>query len=108
MLTKIEEIAPILTAEQGKTILESRIEAQRFGENIAWFADLADKIHGEQVAWAASPGVALGYLFAAVVCLAFSVGSTPAPAQMPDEASPAPATMPEPPAPAQVAAEPAR
>jgi adenine/guanine/hypoxanthine permease len=65
-------------------------------------------IHGEQVAWAASPGVALGYLFAAVVCLAFSVGSTPAPAQMPDEASPAPATMPEPPAPAQVAAEPAR
>jgi acyl-CoA reductase-like NAD-dependent aldehyde dehydrogenase len=49
MLTKVDEIAPILTAEQGKTILESRIEAQRFGENIAWFADLADKIHGEQV-----------------------------------------------------------
>src|SRR5207244_13622053 len=50
MLTKVDEIAPLLTAEQGKTILESRIEAQRFGENIAWFADLADKIHGEQVA----------------------------------------------------------
>ena len=49
MLTKVEEIAPVLTAEQGKTILESRIEAQRFGENIAWFADLADKIHGEYV-----------------------------------------------------------
>jgi succinate-semialdehyde dehydrogenase/glutarate-semialdehyde dehydrogenase len=49
MLTKVEEIAPLLTAEQGKTILESRIEARRFGENIAWFADLADKIHGEQV-----------------------------------------------------------
>jgi succinate-semialdehyde dehydrogenase/glutarate-semialdehyde dehydrogenase len=49
MLSKVEEIAPLLTAEQGKTILESRIEAQRFGENIAWFADLADKIHGEQV-----------------------------------------------------------
>src|SRR5260370_12501604 len=49
MLQKVEEIAPILTAEQGKTILESRIEAQRFGENIAWFADLADKIHGEHV-----------------------------------------------------------
>src|SRR5207245_9359620 len=43
MLTKVDEIAPLLTAEQGKTILESRIEAQRFGENIAWFADLADK-----------------------------------------------------------------
>jgi acyl-CoA reductase-like NAD-dependent aldehyde dehydrogenase len=49
MLDKVEEIAPILTAEQGKTILESRIEARRFGENIAWFADLADKIHGEYV-----------------------------------------------------------
>jgi succinate-semialdehyde dehydrogenase/glutarate-semialdehyde dehydrogenase len=50
MLTKVEHIAPILTKEQGKTLLESRIEAQRFGENIAWFADLADKIHGERVA----------------------------------------------------------
>src|SRR5215472_1406367 len=49
MLTRVEEIAPVLTAEQGKTILESRIEARRFGENIAWFADLADKIHGEHV-----------------------------------------------------------
>jgi len=49
MLGKLEEIAPLLTKEQGKTLLESRIEAQRFGENIAWFADLADKIHGEQV-----------------------------------------------------------
>src|ERR1700716_1807779 len=49
MLGMVDEIAPILTAEQGKTILESRIEARRFGENIAWFADLADKIHGEHV-----------------------------------------------------------
>jgi len=49
MLAKVEEIAPILTKEQGKTLLESRIEAQRFGENIAWFADLADKVHGEHV-----------------------------------------------------------
>src|SRR5262249_17559743 len=47
MLSQVEEIAPVLTAEQGKTILESRIEARRFGENIAWFADLADKIHGD-------------------------------------------------------------
>ena len=49
MLGKVEQIAPILTREQGKTLLESRLEAQRFGENIAWFADLADKIHGEHV-----------------------------------------------------------
>src|SRR5207302_8546288 len=44
MLEKVEQIAPILTKEQGKTLLESRLEAKRFGENIAWFADLADKI----------------------------------------------------------------
>jgi acyl-CoA reductase-like NAD-dependent aldehyde dehydrogenase len=49
MLTKVEEIAPVLTAEQGKTLFESRLEAQRFGENIHWFADLVDKIHGEYV-----------------------------------------------------------
>src|SRR5438477_30275 len=49
MLGKVEEIAPILSKEQGKTLLESRLEAQRFGENIAWFADLADKIHGDYV-----------------------------------------------------------
>src|SRR3979409_1101387 len=36
MLSKVEEIAPILTKEQGKTILESRLEATRFGEHIAW------------------------------------------------------------------------
>ncbi|MFI5283718.1 MAG: aldehyde dehydrogenase family protein [Candidatus Dormibacterales bacterium] len=49
MLQKVEAIASILTREQGKTLLESRLEAQRFGENIAWFADLADKVHGEHV-----------------------------------------------------------
>jgi succinate-semialdehyde dehydrogenase/glutarate-semialdehyde dehydrogenase len=50
MLGKVEEIAPVLTKEQGKTLLESRLEARRFGENIAWFADLADKLHGQMVA----------------------------------------------------------
>src|SRR5438874_7962282 len=49
MLQKVEQIAPILTKEQGKTLLESRLEARRFGENIGWFADLADKIHGQYV-----------------------------------------------------------
>src|SRR2546427_7006881 len=49
MLSKVEEIAPVLTKEQGKTLLESRLEARRFGENIGWFADLADKIHGQYV-----------------------------------------------------------
>jgi succinate-semialdehyde dehydrogenase/glutarate-semialdehyde dehydrogenase len=49
MLGKVEEIAPILTREQGKTLLESKIEAERFADNIAWFADLADKVHGEHV-----------------------------------------------------------
>src|SRR3954466_5926248 len=49
MLGKVDEIAPLLTKEQGKTLLESKIEAQRFGDSIAWFADLADKVHGEHV-----------------------------------------------------------
>ena len=49
MLEKVDEIAVILTKEQGKTLLESRLEARRFGENIGWFADLADKIHGQYV-----------------------------------------------------------
>ena len=65
-------------------------------------------IHGEQVAWAASPGVALGYLFGALVCLAFSFGSTPAPAEMPDEHAPARATIPQHTASPEVAAELAR
>src|ERR1700682_4310368 len=45
MLAKVEEIAVMLTKEQGKTLLESRLEAKRFGENIGWFADLAGKNH---------------------------------------------------------------
>ncbi|HSS93759.1 MAG TPA: aldehyde dehydrogenase family protein [Candidatus Dormibacteraeota bacterium] len=49
MLAKVEDIAQLLTREQGKTLLESRLEARRFGENIGWFADLADKIHGQHV-----------------------------------------------------------
>src|SRR3979411_1914265 len=49
MLGKVEEIAILLTKEQGKTLLESRLEAKRFGENIGWFADLAHKIQGQTV-----------------------------------------------------------
>jgi len=66
-------------------------------------------IHGEEVRWAASPGIALGYLFAAVVCIAFSFGSTPAPHEEPDEHAPTPEETPEAGAkePAKVSAEPA-
>src|SRR5260370_39585091 len=49
MLGKVEEIAVILTKDQGKTLPEPRLEAKRCGENIGWFADLADKIHGQHV-----------------------------------------------------------
>src|SRR5438067_7037105 len=48
-LSRVDDIATLLTREQGKTILESRLEARRFGENIGWFADLADKVHGQYV-----------------------------------------------------------
>ena len=49
---RVDQIAPLLTQEQGKTLLESRLEAERFAENIAWYADLADKVHGDHVALA--------------------------------------------------------
>jgi AGZA family xanthine/uracil permease-like MFS transporter len=64
-------------------------------------------IHGEQVAWGASPGVALGYLFAALVCLAFSFGSAPASAEMPAEHPAARSTVPPQTAPAEITPEPA-
>src|ERR1700687_4160454 len=40
MLGKVEQIAPILTREQGKTLLESRLQAQRVGASIAWCCGL--------------------------------------------------------------------
>ena len=46
---RVDQIASTLTQEQGKTLMESKIEAERFADNIAWFADLADKLHGEHV-----------------------------------------------------------
>jgi len=46
---KVDVIGPLLTLEQGKTLLESKLEAERFADNIAWFADLADKVHGQHV-----------------------------------------------------------
>ena len=46
-------------------------------------------IHGQRVAWAAGPGTALGYLFASLVCLGFSLRSTPAPAELPGNHLPA-------------------
>src|SRR2546421_4123404 len=46
---KVDVVGPLLTLEQGKTLLESKPEAERFADNIAWFADLADKVHGQHV-----------------------------------------------------------
>src|SRR5258708_15056717 len=41
MLGKVEEIAVVLTKEQGKTLLEPRLAAERFGEHIGLCAALA-------------------------------------------------------------------
>src|SRR5260370_11833817 len=49
MLGKVEEIGVILTKDRGKRLVASGLEARRFGENIGWFADLADKVHGQHV-----------------------------------------------------------
>lgn len=45
----INEIAELLTLEQGKTLRESQIEARRLGDNLIWFAGLAEKIRGDYV-----------------------------------------------------------
>lgn len=46
---RVDRIAALLTAEQGKTLAEARNEVLRLSEQIRWYAELADKIHGEQV-----------------------------------------------------------
>ncbi len=45
----LDDIARTLTREQGKTLLESKIETERFAANLDYYADLADKIRGEYV-----------------------------------------------------------
>jgi succinate-semialdehyde dehydrogenase/glutarate-semialdehyde dehydrogenase len=44
-----EAIAALLTAEQGKPLAEARNEVMRLSEQIRWYAEMADKIFGEQV-----------------------------------------------------------
>jgi acyl-CoA reductase-like NAD-dependent aldehyde dehydrogenase len=45
----VDEIAQLLTREQGKTLRESQIEASRVGANLEYYAGLADKIRGDYV-----------------------------------------------------------
>lgn len=47
--SRIDSIAAVLTAEQGKPLAEARHEVARLSEQIRWYAELADKIYGEQV-----------------------------------------------------------
>ena len=47
--SRAEEIAATLTSEQGKPLIEARGEVMRFGEQLRWFAELADKVNGAQV-----------------------------------------------------------
>ncbi len=45
----IDEIAGLLTAEQGKTLRESQIEADRLAENFDFYAGLTNALRGEYV-----------------------------------------------------------
>jgi succinate-semialdehyde dehydrogenase/glutarate-semialdehyde dehydrogenase len=47
--SRVDAIAMLLTAEQGKPLAEARNEVMRLSEQIRWYAELADKIFGEQV-----------------------------------------------------------
>ncbi len=51
----VPEIAKLLTLEQGKTLRESTIEAERVAANLEYYAGLADKIRGDYVTLA-DPG----------------------------------------------------
>lgn len=46
---RADSIAALLTAEQGKPLAEARHEVARLGDQIRWYAEMADKIFGEQV-----------------------------------------------------------
>src|SRR5215217_7664255 len=45
----LPEIAELLTREQGKTLLESRIETDRLAENLRFFAGLHGALRGQHV-----------------------------------------------------------
>jgi acyl-CoA reductase-like NAD-dependent aldehyde dehydrogenase len=45
----VAEIAELLTREQGKTLLESKIEAERLAENLEFFAGLHGALRGQYV-----------------------------------------------------------
>ncbi len=47
--SRAEEIAGTLTGEQGKPLAEALGEVTRFGEQMRWYAEMADKIYGTQV-----------------------------------------------------------
>src|SRR5919198_3081862 len=45
----VPEIAKLLTSEQGKPLFQATLEAKRVGENLEFYAGLADKIRGDYV-----------------------------------------------------------
>lgn len=49
MLQRLDEIATLLTLEQGKTLAESRQEVQVAAEMIKWYAEEARRVHGRLV-----------------------------------------------------------
>lgn len=47
--TKVEHIAPLMTQEQGKPLLESRAEILSAADTIEWFAEEARRIYGRVI-----------------------------------------------------------
>jgi succinate-semialdehyde dehydrogenase/glutarate-semialdehyde dehydrogenase len=45
----VPEIAKLLTSEQGKPLFQATLEAKRVGENLEFYAGLADKLRGDYV-----------------------------------------------------------
>ncbi|MGW5570609.1 regulator [Nocardia thailandica] len=60
-------------------VLDKRFRAAALAATVGAGLSFVGLIHAPEVAWAAAPQVALGYLFFGLVCLAYSFAPAPAP-----------------------------
>jgi succinate-semialdehyde dehydrogenase/glutarate-semialdehyde dehydrogenase len=49
LVRRVDELAPLLTAEQGKPLAEARAEILNGAEYVAWYAEEARRIYGETI-----------------------------------------------------------
>ncbi|MBI1925187.1 aldehyde dehydrogenase family protein, partial [Candidatus Poribacteria bacterium] len=77
MAERVEELARIITSEEGKILAEARMEASRAGEIIALSAEEAKRLGGEVVPLDGAPGVRGKFGFTVRVPCGVVVGISP-------------------------------